>query len=88
MLGGKAVGLGHRLGDAVDQDNLAVITPRGAGDVGGRQPRELGVDFALQIVGEFLRRGDQNRRRCRAVFGLAEQVGGDHLHIGRLIGDH
>ena len=39
------------------------------------------------VARELLRIGDQDRRRRRAVLGLAEQVGGAHLAVDAVVGD-
>ena len=88
MLRGDAVGLRHHLLVGIAQDDLAVIAPGDAGNVGGRQTGELAIDLRLDLVRDLRRGGQQDRRRCRAVLGLAEQVGGAHLGVGGVIGDN
>ena len=83
MLGGDAVGLGDHLVVIGAQDDLAEIAPRDPGDIGGRQGLELARDFGDDLVRELFRGGQQDRRRGRAVLGLAQQVGRAHLGIGR-----
>ena len=43
---------------------------------------------ASVCLGELARVGDQHGRRVVAVLGLAEQVGGAHLGVDGLVGDH
>ena len=88
MLAGDLVRLGERLFVRIDQDNPAVVAPRRAGDLRRREDGELAFDLRRHRVREHRGGGDQRRRRGRPVLGLAEQVGGDHFRVRRLVGDH
>ena len=83
MLERVGVGGGERLLVGVDDDHLAVVLPRPRRDLGGGEALELHRDLAQRLLGERLRRRDQDGRRRRAVLGLAEQVGGDDHRVGR-----
>ena len=72
MLGGDAVGLGDHLVLVGAQDDLAVVAPRDPGDIGGRQHRQLPLDLGDRGMRQLLRGGQQDRRRGRAVLGLAQ----------------
>ncbi len=87
MLGGDTVGFAHHLGLVVADDDLAEILPCLAGEIGARQDFQQPLHFAHGVARELFRIGDEDRRRGRAVLGLAEQVGGAHLAVDRVVGD-
>ena len=87
MLRGDAVGLAHHLGFVVADDDFAEIGPGFAGGLRGRQDRQQPLDLPHGIAGELFRIGQQDRRRSRAVLGLAEQIGGADFAVDRVVGD-
>src|SRR5919204_1467164 len=88
VLGGDAVGFAHRRFARVDEDDLAVVAPGDPGDIRGRQHLELALDLGRERLGDVARCRDADRRAGRSMLRLAEQIGGDHLHVGALVGDH
>jgi hypothetical protein len=88
MLVGRLVGLGDRLFEVVDQQDLATIAPRDARHLGGRQHGKLALDLGRQGFGQPAAGGDQHGGRGRPVLGLAQKVGRDHLRVRAVVGDH
>ena len=88
VFAGDLVGHPHHLGVVGGQDDLPVVTPRLGGHFGGRQYGQLPFDFAHHFTGQFLGGGQQHRWAVQAVFRLSQQVGGDHLCVDRIVGDH
>ena len=87
MLGGNGVGQRHRLVEMSDHDDGAEIVPRGAGDVRARQRRKLAFHRTRDVGGEPRAVGDEDRLRARIMLGLRQQIGGDPVGIGAVVGD-
>ena len=87
MFGGDAVGLAHHLVLVLAHDDLAEIRPCLAGGVGGRQDLQDPLHLGHGVARELLGVGEQDRRRGRAVLGLAEQVGGADFAVDAVVGD-
>ena len=58
------------------------------GDRSGGQDFQQPLHFGHGVAREPLGIGQKNRRRVRAVLGLPQQVGGAHLAVDGLVGDH
>ena len=77
MLGRDSVDDRRRGVQGVDQDDGAVVPPRGGGDGGALEAREVAGDRALDRVGEAGVVRHQDRLRGLVVFRLGQQIGGD-----------
>ena len=69
------------------EDDLAIVLPRPSRRLSGGQDGEEALDLLHRLAGQLLRVRHQHGRRVVAVLGLAEEVGGAHLGIDRLVGD-
>ena len=87
VLGGELVADRRRRVAVAGDDDRAVVAPRGAGDLRGRELLELPGDLGAHRPPEVLGGRDQRDGRGRPVLGLAEQVGGDELGVGGVVGD-
>ena len=83
----ERVGVGDRERLVVrrDENHLAVVLPRPGGDVRRRQALELNGDLPQRLLGEGLRRRDEDSRRRGTVLCLAEQVGGNDHGVSGLV---
>ena len=90
VLAGDAVGLArHLLQPAVAEDDLAVVVPGAAGDLGRGQDAEQPLHLRHRLARQPLVVGQQDGGRGRAVLRLAEQVGGADLGVrAGAVGDH
>ena len=87
MLRSDTIRLRHQFFICVAQDDLTMIAPGHAGDVGGGQNPELPVDLRLDFPSDFPRCRQQNRRRRRSMLGLPQQIRGAHFGVGGVVGD-
>ena len=89
VLGGIRVDHGDPGLEIVDQDDAGLPAGQRRGDpldVLGRS--HAAHQGSLHTLGEILAVGDQHRRRKGVVLGLADQVRGDVLGIGAVVGEH
>ncbi len=90
MLGGVAVGNLHHFFAGVADNHFAVIAPGAAGGIAGHR-REL-VDKLRDAFQHLLRQGvgggEQPGGGFMPVLGLADQIAGDDMGVGSVVGDH
>ncbi len=87
MLGGQAVGQLDRSVQVLHQDHRAVLLDRLGGDGPTRESRQLVAEGRRHARDQSGRVGDQQRAGHRIVLGLGQEIGGQPLGIGRIIGD-
>ena len=74
--------------DVVDEDDARLRALEGLGDpLGVLRGRRRGGRAAVGAVGELLAVGDEDRRGERVVLGLADEVGGDVVGVGGVVGE-
>ena len=86
MLGGEAVCERRSFGQAAHHDHHAVLVPALPRNLRGREHRALHRHAVLDLIGEMIVVGDQDRLRRGIVLGLAEQVGGDPVGLVAAVG--
>ena len=76
--------------ERVDEHAAAVRAERGAGGLGPslRQRGELLGQLGVGAVGEVGAGGHEHDRGVGAVLGLDQQVGGEPLRVGGVVGEH
>ena len=89
MLRREAIGQFHRLLQAGDLDEPAVVAQRAFDQFAPRQLGQLPRDFLLDGAQKLERRGHQPDPLVPgAVFRLGQQIGGDEGRTGRVVGQH
>ena len=88
MFGGDEVGVGNQRGFVGHQGDLAKITPGRAGHVGGGQRQQLSLDLVQRAFGHAAAGGDDADPGVHIVLGLGQQVGGQHVRVGAVVGHH
>ena len=90
VFAGVAVAQGGGLFGGVHNGHFGVIAPSGGGGTAGRlgQGGNRCRCARNHLFGQQARGADQPHRRVRPVLGLADQVGGDDVGVGAVVGNH
>ena len=86
VFGGNEIRIGDHGFLTLADGDLTVVDPGFAGGIGCRQRLELLLDLDQRGLGQSLVRGDEADAGADVVFGLGQQVRGDHFGIASGIG--